>query len=391
MSNEWFINIDDCCGCSACEQICPTRCITMQENAEGFLIPRKDTAQCIDCHLCENVCLVNKPFESQSQDAFTPYMCRTLDSNLLEASSSGGLFTHLATSVINRGGVVYGAAFDSSWNVKHIGIETLDDLHLLRGSKYVASDLGTSYAEVKKHLSNNRVVLFTGTPCQISGLNHYLRREYDNLITVDIMCHGVPSPSVWQRYLAQNTNNISNITFRSKFFGWNKYALKISCDNIVHIHESHKENIFMRGFLNNLYNRTSCSNCPSRGFNTQSDIMLGDFWELDCMEDPHLDNRGMSLILVFTQKGRDVLDTVRSELFIQEIDFSQVTTRHMHDSLYKSAPKHMGRSVFFQEFAKHTNINKLIEKLLSYPKISIKKRFLRFTKPILRKLKLMKL
>lgn len=391
MSNEWFINIDDCCGCSACEQICPTRCITMQENAEGFLIPIKDVVRCIDCHLCENVCLVNKPFKSQNQDDFTPYMCRTLDTHLLEVSSSGGLFTHLATLVINRGGVVYGATFDANWNVKHIGVETLDDLRLLRGSKYVASDLGTSYADVKKHLSNNRLVLFTGTPCQISGLNHYLRREYDTLITVDIMCHGVPSPSVWQRYLAQNTNNISNITFRSKYFGWNQYALKISCDNIVHIHESHKENIFMRGFLNSLYNRTSCSNCPSRGFNTQSDIMIGDFWELDCIEDSHSDNRGMSLILVFSQKGRDILDRVKSELFIQEIDFSQVTTRHMHDSLYKSAPKHMGRSVFFQEFAKHTNINKLIEKLLSYPKISIKKRFLRFTKPILRKLKLMKL
>ena len=150
----------------------------MQENAEGFLIPRKDTAQCIDCHLCENVCLVNKPFESQSQDAFTPYMCRTLDSNLLEASSSGGLFTHLATSVINRGGVVYGAAFDSSWNVKHIGIETLDDLHLLRGSKYVASDINGVFLDIKKALEEGKKAIFCGTPCQVAGLKSYIGKEF---------------------------------------------------------------------------------------------------------------------------------------------------------------------------------------------------------------------
>lgn len=391
MNNEWFINIDDCCGCTACEQICPTRCITMQENTEGFLVPSKDTVRCIDCHLCENVCQVNKPFESKSQDSLTTYMCRTLDQNLLEASSSGGLFYHLATSVINRGGIVYGAAFDEIWNVKHLAVETIKDLHLLRGSKYVESYLGTSYADVKKQLSNNRLVLFTGTPCQIAGLNHFLKHDYPNLITVDIMCHGVPSPRVWQRYLAYNTKQkITDISFRSKAFGWNKYALKITSDSIVQIHESHQDNIFMRGFLSNLYNRTSCSNCPARGFNTQSDIMIGDFWELDDIEYLQSDNRGMSLILVFSQKGREILNMIKSELFIHEIDLAQVTTRHMHDSLYRSAPKHMGRSVFFHEFAIHTNVNKLIVKSLSYPKISIKKRIFRFIKMILRKLKVMK-
>lgn len=197
-----MIRIDrptDCCGCEACAQRCPKQCIAMHADAEGFLYPRINTAACIDCGLCEQVCPVLRPAAPRTPTAV--YAAKNPDERIRMESSSGGVFTLLAERTIRAGGVVFGARFDEAWEVVHDSTETIEGLAAFRGSKYVQSRIGTSFARAEEFLKQGRQVLFTGTPCQIAGLNRFLRRSYDNLLTVDVVCHGVPSPLVWRRYL----------------------------------------------------------------------------------------------------------------------------------------------------------------------------------------------
>ena len=220
---------EDCCGCYACYNICPKECITMESDNEGFWYPKIDKDKCINCNLCEKVCpIINKPnsslYEKKSYAVFNK------NEKIRLESSSGGIFSLLAEYVINNHGNVYGAVFDEDFNVKHVKINILQDINLLRGSKYVQSRINDIFKSIKFDLKNNKIVLFTGTPCQIAGLQSFLQKKYDNLILMDIVCHGVPSPLVWQQYineLKQNyKQNIKSIYFRDKSTGWKTYSVK---------------------------------------------------------------------------------------------------------------------------------------------------------------------
>ena len=219
----------NCCGCTACSQVCPKHCITMQMDSEGFKYPHVDTSLCVECGLCEKVCpYLNKyPIPIKKPASFA---CKTKNDELREKSSSGGLFTVLAAKVIQEGGVVFGAKFDAEWNVVHGYSETEEGLAAFRGSKYVQSDLGNCFTEVKNFLKSERQVLFTGTPCQVAGLNHFLQKKYDNLITVDFVCHCVPSPLVWKKYLEElcGDTTIKSVSFRDKSEGWARYGLAVT-------------------------------------------------------------------------------------------------------------------------------------------------------------------
>ena len=195
-----IVDKHNCCGCSACLNVCPKACITMLADEEGFLYPKVDKTICIDCGLCEKVC----PFMA-NLDAKRPIRSyAAINPNEQERynSSSGGIFTMLMRETLNRGGVVFGAAFDKKWNVHHIAIESIEEMPLLQGSKYVQSYVGDCYRDAKDFLREGRDVLFSGTSCQIAGLRQYLRKDYENLTTVDVICHGVPSPRVWSAYLS---------------------------------------------------------------------------------------------------------------------------------------------------------------------------------------------
>lgn len=194
-------NRQDCCGCAACAQRCPKQCISMKEDAEGFLYPTVDTEVCIDCGLCEKVCPeLNSGRERQPQKV---YAAINKDEKIRLGSSSGGVFTALAEQTIDEGGVVFGARFDENWEVVHAYTETKEGLTAFRGSKYVQSRIGNAYKDAERFLRNGRKVLFTGTPCLVMGLKLYLGRDYDNLLTVDFLCHGVPSPKAWRLYLKE--------------------------------------------------------------------------------------------------------------------------------------------------------------------------------------------
>lgn len=205
-----MINIQDkkdCCGCSACASVCPKHCITMSEDSEGFIYPCVDESVCVDCHLCERVCpIINY---GNDREPLAVYAAKNPDESIRMQSSSGGVFTLLAERVIDEGGVVFGATFNDRWEVVHDYVETKEELAKFRGSKYVQSKIGDSYQKAKAFLKNNRKVLFSGTPCQIAGLKKYLRKDYDNLLAVDFICHGVPSPGVFRTYLQEEIDKES--------------------------------------------------------------------------------------------------------------------------------------------------------------------------------------
>ena len=188
-----------CCGCAACEQRCPTSCIVMREDEEGFLYPQTDTSKCIDCGLCEKVCPVLN--QGEKRKPLHVYAAKNTKTRIRLQSSSGGIFTHIAEQIIQKNGVVFGARFDENWAVEHACTETLEGLAAMRGSKYVQSRIGRTYRQAKEFLESGRPVLFSGTPCQIRGLKLFLAKEYENLLTVDLVCHGVPSPEIWRQYL----------------------------------------------------------------------------------------------------------------------------------------------------------------------------------------------
>ena len=295
----------NCCGCNACVQACPKHCIRMQEDSEGFLYPFVDRESCIDCGLCERVCPVinqNKP-----KKPVVTLAAVNSDKSVRLASSSGGIFTLLAERTIDNGGVVFGAAFDENWDVKHICIDSKSELPKLRGSKYVQSIIGNCYKEAKTHLSAGKEVLFSGTPCQIAGLKKFLHKEYKNLKTVDVVCHGAPSPMVWRMYLDEvssmyNIAQITDIKFRDKTEGWKNFSLSIKYKDKEGaektFRETLNENVFMRCFLSNLCLRPSCYACPARDGKSGSDITLADLWGAENICPESDDDKGVSLILL---------------------------------------------------------------------------------------------
>lgn len=308
-------NKQDCCGCSACAQRCPKQCIKMAEDEEGFLYPKIDISKCIDCHLCEKVCPVIN--QDEPRTPLNVYAAKNQNDQIRLDSSSGGIFTILAEQMINAGGVVFGACWDEEWNVKHDYAECLDNLSKFRSSKYLQSIIGDNYLKAEQFLKSGRMVLFTGTPCQIAGLKHFLRKDYDNLLAVEVICHSVPSSGIWQRYLEErlqtlrwSKSDIKHISFRNKKTGWKGYSFVIENKNGNVFSELGSKNAFMRGFLADLYTRPSCQACSAKQLKSGSDITLGDFWGIDSLMPEIDDDKGVSAIIINTEKGRKALHSV---------------------------------------------------------------------------------
>ena len=315
-----MINITDkakCCGCTACKHICPNNCIYLVEDKEGFLYPKVDAAICVNCGLCEKVCPVLN-FKSELLPLET-YAAINEDEYIRKKSSSGGVFSLLAEWVIGSGGRVFGARSDSEWMVITESIDSLEDIDAFRRSKYLQSNLKDSYLKCREILKDGRLVLFCGTPCQISGLKNYLRRQYDNLITVDFVCHGVPSPGVWRRYLGElfprdSDRVISDINFRDKKNGWKNFSFVIDYTEggkKFSLASVYSENIFMRAFLNDLILRPSCYQCPVKCGRSHADITIGDLWGAENIVPDMDDNQGVSLIMTNTPKGKKLLEKIQ--------------------------------------------------------------------------------
>lgn len=372
---------ENCTGCHACYNYCPQKCITMQFDNEGFLYPVVDSAKCIECNLCEKVCPIIHQEEVENEPI--AYGCYNKNEEVRKQSSSGGIFTLIAELVIKSDGVVFGAGFDEDYNVEHSYVDNIEQIGKFRGSKYVQSRIGDTYEHAKKMLEDGRVVLFTGTPCQIGGLKSYLGKDYDNLICQDIVCHGVPSQYVWQHYkkLISKDKKLVNMSFRDKSTGWKRYSLKFDFEDGSSYKEIGNENAYIKGFINNLYLRPSCYKCAYKTLHRQSDITLADFWGVEGIVPNLDDDRGTSLLFINSKKGQDLFEKIKDSVEYNEVDIERAIV--FNPCAVKSCKSNKNRDKFIEEYEKN-DFNGLIEimtKLEQKSKLSI------ISKKIIRKLK----
>lgn len=358
----------DCCGCSACAMKCPKHCITMQADNEGFLYPVVNKEDCIDCGLCEKVCHELHPYEQRKP--LNVYAAINNDEEIRLKSSSGGIFYLLAEKTISKGGVVFGARFDDEWQVMLDYAETPEGVQLFMGSKYVQARTANAYKDAETFLKQGRKVLFSGSPCQIAGLHHYLRKEYENLTTVDFVCHGVPSPKVWQRYLDEVVTSgkqaINDVKFRNKSNGWKKFNFVLSYNNEEESYSLcswHQQNHYMRAFLSDMILRPSCHECRAKQGSSHSDITIADFWGIH-IEMPEMDDdKGTGLVLVNTEKGRNALDWSK----ITKKESSIEVASKYNGGLSSLTIPHPKRADFFVALDESSSVIDLIDKSLRPP------------------------
>lgn len=346
-----------CSGCGSCMLSCPKGAISMKADENGFLYPEIN-AQCIDCGLCQKACPVLTP---KPQKIKAAYAAMAQDDLRME-SSSGGVFTLLAEAILSQGGGVFGAAMDENLQLSHILVEQPQQLYRLRGSKYVQSQIGDSYKNAKALLTQGRPVLFTGTPCQINGLRSYLGKNYPNLYCQDIICHGAPAPGVWRRYVAYREEKAGSkaisVNFRWKESGWKSYRLKMEFENGQSYVCPFTQDPYMQAFLADLCLRPSCHSCTAKGENHQADLTLGDFWGIEQLHPELFDDKGTSLVLVHTEKGQTLLDSIRQHLKLHPTDAAQALK--FNPAMNRPAPQHKNRESFLKaiqagDFQKITN------------------------------------
>ncbi len=388
-----MINITDkskCCGCGACANACPKQAIEMVEDKCGFKYPQINKELCVECGLCEKVCPYNKEYtDKKLLDKTIAYGGWIKDNNVKNTSTSGGIFTAIAKYIFEKNGVVCGAIYDDSLNVVHTIVDNEEDLKKINGSKYVQSDMQDCFKKIRKYLNEGRYVLFSGTPCQVSGLNAYLGKEYDNLYTLDIVCHGVPSPKVFEKYKEElekeNNSKITAINFRDKVSGWQGYSFSASFENGKKYTINSGANPYMKAFLHDIDLRESCPTCKFAKLPRYADFTLGDFWGVDsCYPELNKDNTGTSLVLVHTEKGNELLNAISEDVFLKQCDLNKAIKGN--PSILKHLPPHTCREKFFDqieeksiteatnEYIKNPNVlNKIINKCKKIVKKVIKR------------------
>jgi coenzyme F420-reducing hydrogenase beta subunit len=346
-----IINKELCTGCFACANICPRYCISMKIDSEGFWYPFVDKDKCIDCGLCEKTCPIINIREPRKYNGQKAYACYNKDESIRLESSSGGLFTVFAEAVIDDGGIVFGAAFNEQFNVDHSYVKCKDKLSKFRGSKYIQSKIGETYKQAENFLKQGRKVLFTGTPCQIGGLKSYLRREYDNLLCQDIICFGVPSPMVWQKYLSfrkkKSGVNLQAVSFRGKEEGWRNYSLSLLYEDSVEYCNTYNRDMYLVAFNKNLYLRPSCASCAFRKEQRDVDITLADFWGIQNVAPEMDDDKGTSLLVIHSEKGQMFFDEIKDKVISLQVEIKEAIK--YNPAMIKSVAIHPYREKFFAE------------------------------------------
>lgn len=330
-----------CTGCTACASTCPKDCITMTADANGFLCPVVDTQKCVSCGLCEKSCPIIYPLKIANNEP-EAYAAYSNDEEMRKQSSSGGVFTEIAKTVLKDSGAVFGAAYNERFDVVHICVETEDELIKLRGAKYAQSDLRGVFLQIKQKLDGGQKVLFSGTPCQVGGLKSFLHKDYENLLTIDFICHSVPSPMAWREYVqyrAEQDNGGKlpiSINLRSKTTGWSKYQYS----NYFEYPDGHthtaisSQSLYMKLFVGGFISRESCGNCRFKGYSRISDITLGDFWGIWDIAPDMDDNNGTSVILVQSERGEILFRQIVDRLMIRPVSLEDA--RKQNGALFTS-------------------------------------------------------
>lgn len=346
----------DCCGCWACSNICPKKCVSMIEDEEGFRYPAVDGEKCIDCGLCEKVCpILNKDIANGSKEQQQHgWLVQHKNETIRKQSTSGGAFTAIASWIIRQGGVVFGAGYrKDTFVVIHQAVEKEKDLSVFRNSKYVQSEVGDSYKQAKQFLDDGRLVLFSGTPCQIEGLLGFLRgKKYENLITQDLVCHGIPSPAIFKSYCELQKRKIggefTNILFRDKHFGYHYSSFSIyNRDKEKNYHKGVDTDAYLRAFFSNLSDRPSCYACKFKERYRRSDLTLWDCFPIEKFT-KELDGKGTTRVLSHTGKGDAVLKAIMDEVNFVEVEADKLTAGV--NEMFYSVPMNPKRKLFFKDF-----------------------------------------
>lgn len=350
----------------------------MRPDIEGFAYPYIDESLCVHCGLCYRVCPTLHP--KAPREPLSVYAAKAKDDVLRMESSSGGVFSLLARHIISNGGIVYGAAIrGTDLSVCHCSAENEEELSWLRGSKYVQSDVGDTYSCVRSQLEAGRKVLFSGTPCQVAALGNFLARDYENLVRVEVICHAAPSPLAWRKFLEKRAVEFEKgcdsarpeavidkrISFRRKNCGWKKYSLSLSFVNGEEYLRDLHTDVFLRGFLADLYNRPSCHMCSVRDLRSGADITLGDYWNVHRLFPQMDDDTGTSVILVNSDRGAALVNRILP--MCDNVDSDYADARRINPAVCCSSPPSPKRGKFFRLIRLGGDFDMTVEKLLKRP------------------------
>lgn len=350
-----FETRDQCCGCSACEAVCCRNAISLVPDREGFLYPEVNRNLCVSCGECKRVCAFNVPASVTNLFEQKYYYARSKDDRILLKSSSGGVFSQLYVHFLRSKGAVCGAVFSDGLSVKHEIAFSETDCKKMRGSKYVQSDINSLFRKIKTLLERNYKVLFTGTPCQVDGLKSFLKHtDLTNLVTIDIICHGVPSPLVWRdyiHYLEQKYHSgISNFSFRDKEKGWRGFNVSVKFKDKTVLEKSRYTEAYIELYGQGAVIRPSCYKCKYSSLLRPSDITIGDFWGIEQLYPEIDDDKGASMMLVNTQKGEDLFQEISDCLNWFEVTRDDILFKQ--PNLKKATVCNVSREKFWKLYAK---------------------------------------
>lgn len=364
----------DCCGCTACANACPKSCIEMIEDSEGFLYPVVHEDKCIKCNACEKVCPIINHVERKENRGQTAAIVQNKNKDVCLQSTAGGAFTAIAEYVLEHDGIVFGVELQADYSVKHIAVESKTELSKFRNSKYVQSELGSTYAEVKQQLKTGRLVCFSGTPCQIEGLRCFLRRDYENLVLVDVVCRAVPSPGVWKKYIEMETcehGTMQSIRFRDKALGY-QYSTMELVDSQGNIYRGGIESQpWLRMFFSGMIIRPSCTECKFRSRYRNSDFTIWDCFNVYSFSKEFDEDIGTTRVLIHTEKGKKIFHQIEEKIKYKSIN-ADIVVEGVREML-ESPKMHPQRQYFYSDL-KGLPFGELINKY--YPltiKIKIKR------------------
>ncbi len=367
-----------CSNCRACYFKCPKSAITMDLNIEGFYSAVIDENKCIGCNLCINVCPVENKREICDFYDAECYALINKNKDDLQKSSSGGIFKLLCEFVLSKDGVVCAPAFNDKFNLSHVFVFDVDFLDTIICSKYVESNLNDCFKDILKYLKKGTLVLFSGTPCQVAGLKCFLGKDYINLLTQDIVCHGVPSPKLWLKYISE-FDNVSSVQFRNKDYGWENFAMTVNCGKSKYS-KPHYDDNYMKLFLNDVCLKESCYECVFKNGNSYADITLGDFWGISKIFPAINFKNGVTMLMINSIKGMTLYDNVLNNAIV--LGKCKVSDVSQHNpALCKSAKYRETRSDFFRDL-NNCKIRKLARKYGKH--LSKKDRLKKLIKKVIR-------
>lgn len=343
-------NKSKCCGCGACLQKCPKKAITLEYDKEGFWYPHIDKEKCVDCGLCIKVChLLSDNYNPNETETKASYCAYNKSDEIMKDSSSGGIFWLLVEYALSKGGVVYGAVAEG-FNVFHRRGETVEECAAFRKSKYLQSDTKNTYVEAQTDLRVGRLVLYSGTPCQIAGLYSFLGKKYDNLITCEVVCHGVPSRAAFDKWLdelTQKNNGIRPVSmvWRDKVQGWAPVILTYYFEDGHKWESKQSVNMYQKGFVGYLYLRPSCYECQYARLPRIADFTLADFWRYRGKLKTQNANKGLSIVLLSSDTAFKIFESLKKKMFFEETDLADTINKCPH--IAKKPFKNKKRNKFF--------------------------------------------